>query len=648
MTTPRRPASGVTLRAVLTGAVLMAVICHLGPWAILEVKGSQLTNTAIPIIAVLFLFAMTAVAVPVLGALHRRLAFSRSEVITVYGMMLVGSTIVTGFTGHFLSVITGAMYYASPENDWRALFVEHQHPWVTPTDPEAVQYLYEGLPQGMAVPWSAWALTLAVWMPFMAALYWVVLCLAVLLRGQWIDNERLLFPLTSLPLAMTQDPGKSSSLFSPLLRSRLMWLGFAVPLLLHSWNSLSAYHDGIQPLALTGSFSLLQGQVWVPFRLNLPIIGVGYLMSLGVSFSVWFFFVLGLVQTWVFTRVGLDIGAGDVWNSGGGPAAIMHQQAGALVVLVGFVLWTARRHLAGLVRRALDHGGGGGEVMAPRTALLGLPAGVAVVVAWLVLTGLSLFVAVLLVLGALIVYIGVARVICEAGLPGVQTPMVPQAFITRGFGPGVLGLGNMTGLGLSTVWVGAGGLTTMTSAMLHTFKLKATAGERPDRRLPWIFLAAIVVGMAGSIWVTMGISYAHGGINLHGWFFEGAPRWPLRYMASVYNDPESSFSPRMLFTGLGGGFMGLLLFLRQRLPWWPLHPIGYPIATTYPIVSYDWFALFLAWVLKGLALRHGGVRTYRSLLPFFLGLILGEFSTACLWVFIDGAHGVEGNMIFNF
>ena len=109
ITTPRsRPASGVTLRAVLTGAVLMAVICHLGPWAILEVKGSQLTNTAIPIIAVLFLFAMTAVAVPVLGALHRRLAFSRSEVITVYGMMLVGSTIVTGFTGHFLSVITGA------------------------------------------------------------------------------------------------------------------------------------------------------------------------------------------------------------------------------------------------------------------------------------------------------------------------------------------------------------------------------------------------------------------------------------------------------------------------------------------------------------------------------------------------------------
>ncbi len=636
------------MRAVLTGAVLMGAICVLGPWAILMVKGSQLATTSIPLMAVLFLFGLTAVAGPALGALHRRLAFSRSEVITVYGMMLVGATIVTSFTGHFLSVITGAMYYASPENDWKALFVEHQHPWVTPTDPRAVQFLFEGLPQGMAVPWSAWALTLAVWMPFMAALYWVVFCLAVLLRGQWIENERLLFPLTSLPLAMMQDPGSSASRFSPLLRSRLMWLGFAVPLLLHSWNSLSAYHDGIQAVALTGSFSLLQGQVRVPFRLNLPIIGVGYLMSLGVSFSIWFFFVLGVVQTWLFTRIGLDIGGGDVWNSGGGPAAIMHQQAGGLVVLVGFVLWTARRHLAGQVRQALDNKGGDGEVVAPRTAVLGLVVGVAVLVAWLTLTGLSLYVAVLLVLGALIVYIGVSRIICEAGLPGVQTPMVPQAFITRGFGPGVLGLRNMTGLGLSTVWVGAGGITTMMGAMLHTFKLKSTAGERPDRRLPWIFLAAIAIGMAGSIWVTMGFSYAHGGINLHGWYFEGAPRWPLTYMASVYNDPESSFAPRMLFTALGGSFMGLLLFLRQRFPWWPLHPIGYPIATTYPISSYDWFALLLAWVLKGLTLRHGGVRTYRSLLPFFLGLILGEFSTACLWVFIDGAHGVEGNMIVNF
>jgi len=94
--------------------------------------------------------------------------------------------------------------------------------------------------------------------------------------------------------------------------------------------------------------------------------------------------------------------------------------------------------------------------------------------------------------------------------------------------------------------------------------------------------------------------------------------------------------------------MSTLLFLRHRFIWWPLHPIGFPIANTYTIVSYGWFSIFLAWLFKTIILKYGGISIYRALLPFFLGLVLGEFTTACMWVFIDGYYGVEGNMIFNF
>ena len=639
--------SWVSWRAVLTGAVLVGAISLISPWAILMVKGSQLTSNAIPIIAVLFLFLLTALAVPLLKMLDRRLAFSRGELITVYVMMLTGSVVVTtGFTGSFLSVVTGVTYYATPENNWDGLFLPYIHRWLAPVDRGAVMQFYEGLPKGEAIPWSAWTAPLLTWIPFMLVFYWVVLCLGVLLRGQWVKNERLVFPLTRLPLAMMEEVDDSQSLISRVFKSRLMWVGFAIPLLLQSWNSLHYYNSVFQRIPLVGNIILIQGLVGMPIRLNLPVIGLGYLMPLNISFSVWFFFLLSVVQRAIFARIGLQIGGGDIWSSGG-PPALQHEQAGALLVLTLFLLWTARGHLRGLLRQAFrGERKETNEILSPRTAVLGVSVGLVLMVAWLVLTGLSLYVAVLLVGGALVVYIGLSRIVCEAGLPGCQSPMAPQAFIVRGFGPGMLGLRNMTGLGFSTVWMGETAANMM-NAVVHSLKLTSTA-ERPDRRLPWAIFLAIAVGLIGSIWFTMKLAYTYGGVNLHSWYFVGAPRWPFSYMASVANSPERSFIPRLTFTALGGGFMAALLFLRHRFIWWPLHPLGFPVANTYTIVSYDWFAIFLAWVFKGVIVRYGGVRVYRAMLPFFLGLILGEFLTASLWVFIDGITGVEGNMIFNF
>ena len=638
----------VTWRAVLTGAVLVAGISIFSPWAILVVKGSQLTSNAIPIIAVLFFFALVAVVIPGLRLLGAGFVYSRAELITVYVMMLVGSVVVTtGFTGSFLSIISGAAYYATPENDWGYLFVPNIHPWLAPSETDAVRLFYEGLPEGMEIPWSAWAKPLVAWTGFMLLFYWVIFCVGVLLRGQWVDNERLVYPLTRLPLAMMEDLDDPTRKISGIFTSKLMWVGFAIPLLLHSWNSMNDFHAAFQEIALTGSVPLLPGLVNLPIRLNLPVMGLAYLMPLNVAFSVWFFFLLGMVQRLIFTRIGIQIGTSDIWDSGGGGPALQYQQAGGIVVLAVFVVWSARGHLRRLWRHAFrgERGGMDQEVLAPAVAIVGLAVGSVLVVAWLVATGLSVYVAVLLLIGALVVFISLSRIVCEAGLPGCQTPKVPQAFITRGFGPEILGLRNLTGLGLSTVWIGETAANMM-NAVVHALKLTSTE-KRADRRLPLAMLLAVLVGLVGSIWVTMSLAHQYGGINLHSWYFSGAPRWPFRYLASVYNAPEP-FLPRLTFTGIGAGVMAALLYLRHRFLWWPLHPIGFPIAGTYTIVSYGWFAIFTAWLCKTIILRYGGVQLYRTMLPFFLGLILGEFTTAGVWVFIDGAYGVEGNMIFNF
>jgi hypothetical protein len=63
-----------------------------------------------------------------------------------------------------------------------------------------------------------------------------------------------------------------------------------------------------------------------------------------------------------------------------------------------------------------------------------------------------------------------------------------------------------------------------------------------------------------------------------------------------------------------------------RATWvsWPLHPIGYAMAGT-PTMNSLWLPFLIAWAVKSAVLKGGGMRSYRRCMPFFLGLILGDF-----------------------
>ena len=61
-----------------------------------------------------------------------------------------------------------------------------------------------------------------------------------------------------------------------------------------------------------------------------------------------------------------------------------------------------------------------------------------------------------------------------------------------------------------------------------------------------------------------------------------------------------------------------------RFYWWPLHPLGLTIATLWNLRLIA-TSVFIAWGLKSVILRVGGVSAYRRLRPFFMGLIVGFF-----------------------
>ena len=73
---------------------------------------------------------------------------------------------------------------------------------------------------------------------------------------------------------------------------------------------------------------------------------------------------------------------------------------------------------------------------------------------------------------------------------------------------------------------------------------------------------------------------------------------------------------------IGAGLAALVALANYRFAGWPLHPVGLAVALT-NTVSIDWFGMFLAWLIKMIVLRYGGVHVYRKTLPVFIGLILG-------------------------
>ncbi|MDQ2798067.1 MAG: hypothetical protein M3Y13_00305 [Armatimonadota bacterium] len=57
------------------------------------------------------------------------------------------------------------------------------------------------------------------------------------------------------------------------------------------------------------------------------------------------------------------------------------------------------------------------------------------------------------------------------------------------------------------------------------------------------------------------------------------------------------------------------------------------MAETYPMYTL-WFSLLLGWLLKAPIVRYGGLQGYQRLLPFFLGLMLGDCANALVWAVI--------------
>ena len=633
-------------RTLLVGGVLCSLIPVMSHVSLCLVHASYLSIDFMPVGAVFVFFALVLLGNTLVRAARRDWALTRPELLVVYTMLIVSSSITTMGLGCQLLPIMGApLQYASAENHWVELIHPHLPGWLMPTA-DAAQGFFLGTARGEGIPWGAWIRPLAGWVLLLAPAYFVMIALMVILRRQWVEREQLIYPLTALPMAMSEEPD-DRHLVGPFFRNSGMWIGFGIVLMITSVNALHHYWDAFPLIRLDNSLSVFRNTTKLVFRLSFPVLGFAFLINGDLAFSLWFFNLLFLCVTGTFNVMGvrLDESLG-VYGSAGTPI-FAYLGMGALAAFVIGGLYNAREHLKGVFARAFGRDGGAddsGEIMSYRIAVWGILISLGIMGVWLAAAGLKPWLVPLYLALAYILFLGLTRVVSEGGLPTIVAAMIAPTVLVSLVGVNAVGAAGLMALSLMYVWCADIRIFPMAQAA-QGLKMAEACPAACRRGILGAIILALVISFVLSIGLSLYLGYTYGGITLGSWLFDRGPRVPFSLMAERLRNPTPPSLPGYLLMGLGAGVTVLLAALRTYLPWCQLHPIGFAVGRVW-LMNQLWFSIFLAWLLKNLVLRYGGPLVYRRFVPFFLGLALGQYTSATFWFLVDWCTGKTGNQVF--
>jgi hypothetical protein len=639
------PIRGITLRAVLIGLLLIPVVCIWNEYTEIVAEGTDLVAMSLIIAVVILLFLL------VMGnlALKRwwpRAAFSQAELMTIYTMLTVSVGISGIGVGQFLIVTLGNFfYYATPENKW-AQYWHYVPAWMVP-EREVLRGFYAG--QSSFYTWEhflGWLRPALVWTGFITTLLFCMLCMNAILRRQWMERERLTFPIVTLPLELTRDGGPME-----LFRNRSFWIAFTIPCVLESLASLNFLYPSVPyvpikpspPIDLTGMFTSPPWSAvgYLTLSFYPLVIGIGYFLSLEASFSCWFFYLFTKVQNVAVTALGYrDPNAGSIAQR---MPYLVEQGTGAFLGLAIFTLWTARRHLRDVFRKAFlgsrrvddTH-----EPMPYRVAVFGLLGGLGGLCGFMIAAGMSWYLPLQFFLLFFLTIITFTRIRAEAGVAwGFGPNMPPHRFMATALGSSTWGAPNLT-LFSYLQWFDLDYRCVAMPHQLEAFKIAEQARIR-SRQLVLVIMLATVVAALASFWALLTIYYTYGAATakVNGWrTWMGSV--PFHNMEEWLRNPRPTDYASLRAVSIGVIVTGLLTALRTQFVWWPLHPVGYAVANTFTM-DWLWCAMFVAWAIKLVVIRYGGMRLYRHYIPFFIGLILGDYLIGGAWSLIGLAFGVR-------
>jgi hypothetical protein len=472
------------------------------------------------------------------------------------------------------------------------------------------------------LPWSEWFIVLARWSPLFIGSLLAMISLGFIVRRQWIDHERLPYPIAAVTSRLMADP-QGTSRFAEIFRARIFWTGFTIAAVIVTWRGLFAF--GYLPIDFTTGWDftyLTAGPPWDQIhspsflrpRLYLSFIALSFFLPLDVSFSMWFFFVASNLLCMQLRMSGIAVEY----------QSLRDATMGGYVVMVPLIVWLGRRHYLALLKAAF-FGHRDPEIRHTIPFVWAFIGGCGLVTWFLWHLGAPIGASMVAVFVLMAIVLVLSRMVAEAGAPYLlfSDEHNKVLFMLTGFSLplaayiplSLIGMAVMNDLGRENA-----GPYTVNSTYIGT-----QAGV-PMRRLgALIFITtcgAVLIAGATLIY----FSYTHDGQSEQssaGTVANILERtgWGVRDIAT----DTYATTHRMNLWGyaFGAVFTAILGLGRILFSWWPLHPLIYVTSHTYATFA-GYFSFFVGWLAKFLVMRYGGSSLYISLKPLAIGLIAGE------------------------
>lgn len=620
----------VTLRAVLVAA---AIIPANTAWCVMmeRVDGRAFSTTA----SIFFTAVFSLLVVVLLNALVRRVrpakALSQGELLVIFTMLSLATAMAGIDWGMPLITLMGhGFWFATPSNGWEQTFHAFLPRWLTVSDRTALAGYYLGA--SSLYRWEnlrAWLVPVGWWTLFIMALLWVMLCLNTLVRARWTEKERLTYPMIHLPVAMTA-PGGS------LYRNRLFWIGFGLAASHSLVNGLHNLYPAVPAFTFNGFDA---GQWfpsrpwnaigWTPLAVFPFIVGLGYLLPVDLLFSCWFFFLFWRMEKVVSSALGYMAEQPKF-------PYVDEQMFGAYMAVFALAVYSARNDLREIVRSALRgdrHEGDAREPMTFRTAVVGAIGGLVFLTIFSYVAGMPVWLGALFFVIYFAIAAAVTRMRAELGPPTHDLHFIgPDQSLTT-----ILGTRGMSGPTLGTMtlyyWFNRAYRCHPMPHQLEGLKMAQITRTNP-RGLAVAMMLAAFLGVVATFWVTLHVSYRLGAAaRITGWGSLGYGPEAYNRLAGWIASPQKPNVAGIWAMVVGFAAAASLMTIRMHVYGWPFHALGFAISGGWSMM-WAWLSLFVAWVLKSVVLRYGGLKGYRNGLPLFFGIILGDFVVGGTWTIL--------------